>query len=328
MTTFFLTGGSGFVGNRLIGLLRSRGDAVYALARSDAAAGAVARAGGEPVRGALEDPAALRDGMRGADVVVHAGARTEDWGRPAEFERVNVEGTKNVLWAMERAGVARIVHVTPATVLADGHPVVGADETAPLPARPLGWYHRSKRDAELAVLAAERLEAIVVRPALVWGPGDTTWLPRFREGVRTGRFRWVGSGRHRVSTTHVANAAHGLALAADRGRAGDVYFVTDGAPVEFRRFASRYLRAIGLTVPDRTISPRGARLTASAGEGFWSMLAAKRPPPVTRAMFAVIGAECTVNDAKARSELGYEPLVPYEAGMQELERRRRNRVPN
>jgi hypothetical protein len=45
-------------------------------------------------------------------------------------------------------------------------------------------------------------------------------------------------------------------------------------------------------------------------------------------MFAVIGAECTVNDAKARSELGYEPLVPYEAGMQELERRRRNRVPN
>jgi len=327
VTTFFVTGGSGFLGNRLIRLLRSRGDVVYALARSDAAADAISEAGAEPVRGALEEPAVLRDGMRGADVVVHAAARTEDWGRPAEFERVNVEGTKNVLWAMQRAGVERLVHVTPATVLADGRPVVAADETRPLPAKPLGWYHRSKRDAELAVLGAEGLEPVVVRPAPVWGPADPTWLPRFREGVRTGRFKWVGSGRHRISTTHVANAAHGLALAADRGRGGEVYFVTDGEPVEFRRFVSRYLRTIGVTIPERTISPRGARLVTTAGEGFWSMLAAKRPPPVTRSMFAVIGGECTVRDAKARSELGYEPVVDYDAGMQELERKRRNRVP-
>jgi nucleoside-diphosphate-sugar epimerase len=327
VTTYFVTGGSGFVGNRLIRLLRARGDAVYALARSDAAADAVTQAGAEPVRGALEDPAALRDGMHGADVVIHAAARTADWGRPAAFERVNVEGTKNVLWAMQRAGVERIVHISPATVLADGRPVVNADETTPLPAKPLGWYHRSKRDAERAVMGAEGLEAIVVRPGIVWGPGDPTWLPRFRDGVRTGRFKWVGAGRHRLSTTHVSNAAHGIALAADRGGAGEVYFVTDGEPVEFRRFVSRYLRTIGVTVPDRTISPRGARFTSSAGEGFWSLLAAKRPPPATRAMFAVIGAECTVNDAKARSKLGYEQVVDFETGMQELERRRRNRVP-
>ncbi|HXJ63738.1 MAG TPA: NAD-dependent epimerase/dehydratase family protein, partial [Actinomycetota bacterium] len=174
MSTYFVSGGSGFVGGRVIRDLRARGDAVYALARTPKAAERIRRAGAEPVDGELEDPEALRDGMRGADVVIHAGAKVDDWGRAAEFERVNVEGTRNVLWAMRQAGVPRVVFVSPVTVLAAGRPLVRVDESTPAPHRALGWYHRSKLESERALFGSdgEGLEAIVVRFAMAWGPGD------------------------------------------------------------------------------------------------------------------------------------------------------------
>ncbi len=320
MTTAFVTGGSGFVGNRLIRELRSRGDAVVALARSDESARKVERAGAQVVRGDLGDPEALRDDTREADVVFHAAAKVDEWGRPAEFERVNVEGTKNVLWAAKHAGVARVVHVSTEAVLLDGGSLVDADETTPYARRPLGWYARTKRDAEREVLAAngKDLETVVVRPRFVWGPGDTTLLPRFTDAVRTGRFRWIGDGRHLTSTTHVANAVHGLLLAADRGRPGEAYFVTDGPPVEFQEMVTRLLATVGLAPPERRIGRRAARFLAAVSEGTWMLVNAKRPPPVTRAAVAVLSQPCTLSDEKARRELGYEPVIDVDRGLEEL----------
>ncbi|MFL5799408.1 MAG: NAD-dependent epimerase/dehydratase family protein [Actinomycetota bacterium] len=327
MTTVFVTGGSGFLGNRLIRTLRARGDAVVGLARSDESARKVELVGAEVARGDLGDPAMLREAMRGADVVFHAAAKVDEWGRPAEFERVNVEGTKNVLWAARRAHVSRLIHVGTEAVLLDGRPLVDADETTPYARRPPGWYARTKRDAEQEVLAANDpdLETVVVRPRFVWGPGDTTLLPGFADAVRTGRFRWVGDGRNLTSTTHVRNAVHGLLLAADRGRPGEVYFVTDGPPIVFREMVTRLLATAGLTPPERRIGRGAARLLAAVSEGTWALVNAKRPPPVTRGAVVVLSQTCTLSDAKARRELGYGPVIDVDRGLDELEQLHANR---
>ena len=324
MTVAFVTGGSGFIGNRLIRALRARGDAVYGLARSPKAAERITWAGAEPVKGDIEDPEVVRDAMRGAEVVFHAAAKTDDWGRPAEFERVNVEGTKNVLWAMQHAGVERIVHVSTASVLWNGVPVMDADETAPTPPKASGWSLRSKLDAEREVLGArDGIEPVVVRLGLVWGPGEPAWIPRVIDRIGTGSFKWIGTGRHPISTTHVENAARGLALAGDRGRPGEVYFVTDGAPVEFREFLTRNLKPMGVAPPDRSISPRGARFTARFGEGAFTLFNIKRAPGITRSALPLLAGELTVSDAKARAELGYEPVVGVDEGMRQLRAPRR-----
>ena len=233
---------------------------------------------------------------------------------------MNVEGTRNVLWAMQRAGVPRIVFVSPVTVLATGRPLVRVDERVEAPRKALGWYHRTKLEAERWVLrsAGDGLEPVVVRLAMAWGPGDRVWLPRFRELVRTGRFRWVDFGRHQVSTTHVANAAHGLVLAADRGMPGEVYHLGDGEPVELREFVTRYLATAGVKAPKRNVTPRGGRVLAGSGERIWGFLGAKKAPPLTWATYAVTGPECTVDDAKARAELGYAPVVEHDRAMEEL----------
>src|SRR4051812_19947776 len=278
----FVTGGSGFSGGALIRRLMSDGGTVAALVRSDDAAAAVRARGAEPVPGDLGDGAALERGMAGADVVVHAAAHLGDWGDPAEFERVNVQGTRNVVDAARRAGVRRVVHVGTEAALLHGQPLVAADERTPLAFGSPVLYSATKARAEAVVLEAGhgRLETVVVRPRFVWGAGDTTLLPVMTELVRSGRFAWIGGGRQRTSTSHVDNVVEGLVLAATRGSSGGVWFVTDGATVVFRDFVTALLATQGVAAPGRSVPLPVARALARAGETAWRRLRLPGRPPV------------------------------------------------
>lgn len=328
MTTTFVTGGSGFVGRTLIPALRARGDEVRALARSDSAAAMVSALGAAPVAGDLDDHAAMRDGMQGADLVIHAAACVAEWASREAFERVNVAGTRAVLTAAKQAGVLRLVFLSSPAVLIDGTPVVRADETRPASPRALPRYCASKAAAEALVRAANcpTLETIVVRPAPIWGAGDTSTLPQYVEAVREGRWRWIGGGRHLTSTCHVVNAVNGILRAADSGRGGEAYFLTDGDPVVFRNFTTRLLGTQGVTITDRELSRRTARAFAWIAELLWNTVRLPGKPPITRVGLSILAAELTVVDAKARREIGYVSQVTVEDGLRELERLRPSMV--
>jgi nucleoside-diphosphate-sugar epimerase len=153
MTSAFVTGGSGFIGGRLIERLRADGYSVRALARSTAAAERVSARGAEPVQGELADVAAMRAGAEGCELAFHAAATLGDWGKREDFERGNVDGTRNALQACADAGVRRFVHVGTEAVLLAGQPLVNVDETAPLRPDSPAPYSASKARAEQAVLA-------------------------------------------------------------------------------------------------------------------------------------------------------------------------------
>jgi nucleoside-diphosphate-sugar epimerase len=320
MTGVFVTGGSGFIGGRLIERLRAEGHLVRALARSASASELVGARGAEPVTGELADVAAMRAGADGCQLAFHAAAALGDWGRREDFELGNVEGTSNVLQACEEAGVRRFVHVGTEAALLAGKPLAEVDETAPLrPDSPV-LYSATKARAEQAVLAANRdgFETVVVRPRFVWGPGDTTLLPAMVEMARTGHFAWIGGGRQRTSTTHVENAVEGLVLGASRGRPGNAYFVTDGAPVVFREFVTELLATQGVSPPTRDISKPMAAVLATAGETAWRILPLPGRPPLTRFAYWVSSQECTLRIDKARDQLGYEPPKSIADGLAEL----------
>ena len=313
MQRAFVTGGSGFVGKRLIAALVARGVAVRALARSEAAEAAVRSVGAEPVRGDLGEEAAMREGMAACDVVFHAAAYVEEHGKLADFMRVTVDGTNHVLAAAKAAGVARLVHVGTEAVLADGSPIVRADETTPLATRPAGPYPLTKGLAETAVLAANApgFATVVIRPRFIWGAGDTNLTPKIIEAVKRGRFAWIGGGHYLTSTCHVANVVEGALLAADQGRPGEIYFLTDGDPVDFRAFMTDVLATQGVDAGTRTV-PRWVARTVAALTSWMAR------PPVTKTAIALVGGEVTVNDAKARRELGYTSGVTREAGLAEM----------
>jgi nucleoside-diphosphate-sugar epimerase len=320
MSSAFVTGGSGFIGGALIERLRREGWSVRALARSGSAAARVAELGAEPVRGDLEDRVALERGAEGCEVTFHCAAKVDDWGEPEEFERLNVYGTQNALDACIAAGVRRFVHAGTEAALSAGQALVNVDEDAPLrPDSPI-LYAASKAAAEQRVRAAngDGIETVVIRPRFVWGRGDTTLLPELVKLVESGRFRWIGGGGHLTDTTNVDNTVEGLWLAATKGPPGGVYFVTDGSPVVFREFVSRWLGTQGVAPPDKSIPTGVAKAAAVASETTWRLLGRPGAPPLTRLAVWVSSEECTLDISRAQRELGYRPVVTRDQGLAAL----------
>ena len=321
MPAAFVTGGSGFVGAALIRRLAADGWTVRALARSPEAEAKVREAGAEAVRGDLLDAGALERGARGADVAFHSAARLGDTGPWKEFRRVNVDGTKAVIAACRVAGVKRLVHVGTEAALMHGQPLVAVDEHAPLAYGSRAPYSATKAAAEAAVIEANGagLETVVVRPRFVWGAGDTTLLPILVDMARSGRLRWIGGGRQLTSTTHVDNTVEGLVLAAERGVPGNAYFVTDGSPVVFREFVGALLATQGVQAPEGEIPLWAARAVARACELGWRLLPLAGDPPVASFAVWASGLEATIDDTKAREQLGYRPVVTRDHGLTALQ---------
>ena len=267
----FVTGGSGFIGGRLLRRLADGGAKVRALARSDRSAAAVEELGAEPVRGDLDEVESMTAGAGGCDVTFHLAAHVAEWGTREDFEHGNVDGTRNALEASRSAGVRRFVHCgTEAAILA-GQALDGADESEPLRPDSPALYSATKAEAEQLVRAADGdgIETVVVRPRFVWGAGDTTLLPEIVAGVEAGRFAWIDGGGNRTSITHVDNVVEGLLAGAERGQGGEAYFVTDGDPVIFREFISELLRTQGVEPPSARCraGSRGASLAVANWPG-------------------------------------------------------------
>jgi nucleoside-diphosphate-sugar epimerase len=322
MTSAFVTGGSGFIGGRLISALRDDGVDVRALARSERSAERVGELGAEPVRGDLSDRDLIAKGAEGCELAFHAAAKVEQWGPWEEFKRDNVEGTRNTIEGCRAAGVRRFVHVSTEALLIAGDPLVEVDETAPRRPDSKAFYPRSKAMAEELALgaSADGFEAVGLRPRFVWGRGDLTLLPAMVEMVKAGRFAWIGGGDQQTDTTHVENVVHGLRLAAEKGCPGEACFVTDGDRVVFREFVSAMLETQGVEPPTRNLPVAVAAAIVVGGEAVWSLLPLKGAPPLTRFTYWVSSQECTIDISKARGELGYEPVRSRADGLAELSR--------
>lgn len=320
MNKAFVTGGSGFVGRNLIAALVEGGVEVNALARSDTAVEAVRASGAEPVRGDLDDIDAMKAGMVECDVVFHAAAKVDIWGDPEEFFRINVQGTQNVIDAAKAACVGCMVHVSTEALLAGGPQIIDADETWAYPRKPVGLYPLSKGQAEQRVISGngDGLRTVAIRPPLIWGAGDTSVLPQIVRAVKRGQWMWFSGGHYPHTTTHIQNVVEGLLLAAEKGKGGEVYFITDGPAMDFRDFITALLRTRGVEAGDKSIPWGLANIVAVGGEMVWKLLKRKGPPLLPRSVLYLMGQKLTVNDSKARRDLGYEGKMTFERGLAEM----------
>ena len=317
----FVTGGSGFVGGHLIRRLRGDGHEVKALARSDESARRVSELGASPVRGDLDAIDVLAGSVRGGDVVFHAAAVVGTHIDKVEANRVNVKGTENVLTAARASGARRLVHLSTESVLHDGRPLDGVDESIPIPASGhLSEYAASKARAEEIVtgMSGPDLETVALRPRLIWGPEDGAWLPGLVEKVESGVFRWVDEGRHLGSTCHVYNVVEALVLAADRGSPGEAYFITDGPPRTFKEFASAYLATVDVNPGESSVPGWVMRSVGATLETIWRWLPTSSAPPINRVEAYMVSHPQVFDDSKARADLGYRPVISVDEGLAEL----------
>jgi nucleoside-diphosphate-sugar epimerase len=249
-----VTGATGFLGKRICAELVARGERVVALGRRFEQFPSFDPALCEQRSAALEDEGALLRALEGADTVIHAAALSTTWGRRENFVRANVDGTRRLLEAARATGVRRVVHVSSSSVVFTGEDRTNLREDAPRPARFHAHYCETKALAEDVVRASSGVEHVIVRPRGIFGPGDTTILPRLVARARRGKLRIIGHGRNVQDITYVDNVVDALLLARDApAAAGRTYFVSNGEPVVLWEFIAKVLRGVGLAPPTRHV---------------------------------------------------------------------------
>lgn len=340
-----VTGGTGFLGRRIVERLLAQGRAVTVLGRTPAPD--LEARGVRFVRASLDDADAVAAACRGIGTVFHVAAKVGVWGRYDDFFRTNVVGTRALLAGCRAHGVARLVHTSTPSVVYNGHDLAGADETLPLTTRCPSPYPLTKAIAEREVLAANApaLRTVALRPHLIWGAGDPHLVPRILARARAGRLRIIGDGRNRVDMVHVENAAdahlaaeHALDgqsvchLLSDkhsessenqrvnnpekpkRYAAGRAYFITNGEPVVLWDWVNGLLSALGERPVERHVSLAAASAVGAVCEAAWRVLPLKGEPPMTRFIAAELAKDHWFSIDAARRDLGYTPRISMAEG--------------
>ena len=288
--TVLVTGGTGFIGPNVIHRLRAQDVRVRALVRDPAGDARLAAWGVEPAVGDVTDPASVRAACEGVDAVIHLVAIIK--GRPADFERVMAEGTRNVVAAAREAGVRRFVLAS----------ALGLDERS----KEAVPYFAAKWEMERAVRESG-LEHVIFRPSFVFDR-DGGVLPTF---VRLARFAPVtpiiGSGTQRLQPIWIEDLAEYYARAITEPAAANRSFDLVGPEaVSWNEFWERLKRVLGVRRPSVHVPVAAMRIQATLTE---------RLPgaPVTRDQLTMLElGDNVVTDANAAVETFGLSLVPLD----------------
>lgn len=318
-----VTGGGGFLGSAIVRRLRARGDAVRSFSRGQYPE--LEALGVETRHGDLADADAVVAAAEGCDVVFHVAARPGIWGKYADYYRINVEGTRNVLDACRRWHIRRLVYTSSPSVVFNGKDMEGIDESAPYAAHFEAHYPKTKAQAEQLVLAVNgaELATVALRPHLIWGPGDNHLIPRILARARSGTLRRIGNGQNLVDCVYIDDAARAHLLAADRlapgaASAGRAYFISQGKPVPLWDLVNRILDAAGLPPVTRGLPTGVAYALGWFLEKAHLLLRLESEPRMTRFLARELSTAHWFNIAAARRDLGYEPQVSLEEGLRRL----------
>lgn len=314
-----VTGGTSLLARRTAEALLARGDEVILLQRG---ASSLAT---EQVHGDIRDAAAVARATTGCDGIIHAAAKVGVVGDWADYRAINVDGVTNVLMAAREHGVSRVVHVSTPSVAHSGHSLVGTGAEPAVVGRRGAFYAESKAIGEQLALraASDALPLVVVRPHLVWGPGDTQLVGRIVERARSGRLALIGQGAALVDTTYIDNAASSLVAALDAAQpgatcVGHAYVIANGEPRPIGELIEGILLAAGLKVEPRRV-PRAVALRAGAVvEKLWSLKGDDSEPPLTRFLAEQMGTAHWFDPRPARDHLHWSPTVSVDDGLARL----------
>jgi nucleoside-diphosphate-sugar epimerase len=305
-----VTGASSLLGATVARQLSERGDIVTCFQRGPSHTGL------RDVSGDVRDAAALLAAAEGHDALIHLAALVAPRAPWAEARAVNVTGTQNALRAAATCG--RFVHVSTPSVAFHEVPLVGA-HAGPPTYQGRDAYARSKALAEQLVRDESDVPTVIVRPHLVWGPGDTQLVGRIVARARQHRLAVPDHGRALIDSTYVDDAAAAIVAALDHALPGDEactqpWVVTGADPRPVRELIEGILAAAGLATTIRSLP---APLAAAAGrlaDRVWF----GDEPPFTHFAVRQLSLAHWFDQREVQRVLGWRPRVTVDEGLARL----------
>lgn len=316
-----VTGATGLLGSHIVEQLRKRDLPVRVLVRPGSDRSWLQTQGVEFAEGDVTDPASLEAACDGVDAVYHSAAKVGDWGPWEEFQRITIDGTRNMVEAAIGAGVRRFVHISSISCYGYYTKDIEVDETYDLGYGLYRWayYSRSKIEAEQIVRqahAAGRIELTVIRPAWIYGERDRTTIARLYRMVKAGQAKILGRGDNRLNVVYAGNIAEAAIAAAARPDCnGEVFNISNDGVITQQEYFDLLARSIGGPPVKKHVPYRLAYFAGFVLECLGHLFRWKKPPFVTRYAVWLMGRRSYFSAEKARQVLGWESSVPYTVGV-------------
>lgn len=309
-----ITGAAGFVGSNLSRFIISQGYHLKAFVRDASAVEDLRQKGAEIVVGDIRDKSALDGFAEGAEKFFHIAAHFRKAGFPDEvYREINIEGTRNCLDEARRAGVKRFIHCSTIGVLShiENPP---ADETFPY--NPGDIYQVTKAEGEKLALKYFReglLPGVVIRPAMIYGPGDLR-LRKVFGPVAKRRWIMLGSGETLAHFVYIDDLVRGFWLASEKpGAEGEVFIIAGPEPITLNDLVKIIAEEAGVPAPRLKLPVKPFQWLGSLCEAV--MIPLHLEPPIYRRRVDFFTKDRSFSIDKARRVLGYEPQISNREGI-------------
>lgn len=318
-----ITGAKGFLGGAVLKKALSKGYDVRIIIRSKT--DRLAHPSAEVFNTDLADRDGVIAALEGCDGVIHCAAHSGIWGEYDRYYRDNVLATENIIHSAYVNGIKKIVYTSSPSVVFDMEDQNGIDESAPYPEKYHSYYPETKAIAEKQILEANcsTLATVVLRPHIIWGPGDTQMVPRIIKKAKKHHPIMIGNGDNIIDTVFIDNAAKAHitayeALEIGSKIAGKIYFITNGEPMKYRDVMNGILKAANLPPLKKGVSKPIAYMIGCLLEWFHTITKNQNEPQMTRFLAKELSCSHWFKIDAAINELGYRPDVSMEEGFKLL----------
>jgi nucleoside-diphosphate-sugar epimerase len=300
-----VTGAAGFIGSSLVRRLVSEGYDIRGIIHRTQPTYFNKRV--EYVSGNITDPVFLKSVMDQVDVVFHCAAFVKDFGPESVFNQINIEGTKNLIVASETSLVKKFIFLS--------HIRYESGKNT-------GHYHRTKTIAEQILMEKythNQFPVVIFRPGNVYGPGATTWVLRPLQAIQKNRIALIDKGTGIFLHTYIENLIDALIVALKEKHAvGEIIDITDGDnTTTWGDYLNALAKMAGKPSIKKNMSKRTALIVGKLMMVGYTLF--KIEPWVTPVAVEIFTNKNTVSIEKAKTLLGYEPMVDFTHGLEHVE---------
>ena len=316
--SILVTGATGMVGSAFARRAVEAGYQVQAMVRRGSDRRPLEGLDVEFIEGDLANPETLPAAFANAAIVVHTAAHVGDWGPAEKYRAINVIALEHMIHAAARSPrFSRWVQISSLGVYPARHHF-GTDESVPADAVGLDGYTRTKAEAETLLnhhIREHGFPAVILRPGIIYGPGDRHALPRFIEKINSGKMKFIGRGDRLINNTYVGNLVGAMLLAVEKPDVvGETFNIRDERLVTREEFVNTIADYLGKPHP-RHVPEFIPRLLVGPIERIAKLRGRQDPPFLTRAQIKFMTLNLDYSIAKAKRVLGYSPQVDFRDGI-------------